>query len=159
VLSCGNAPGTIRRSATVVCRMDAGRIGRSTGWPPEWPRCAVWRSPPGVLPSRLIVAPQAVLCLDRDADTAADRFRHSRVYEHLISLRNSTLKNIDIDAYMSQNLIGTPDEVIRRIGRMAQAGATHLAGLIVVANTQAEMLDQIRLFAREVLPAFRAVAV
>jgi alkanesulfonate monooxygenase SsuD/methylene tetrahydromethanopterin reductase-like flavin-dependent oxidoreductase (luciferase family) len=109
-------------------------------------------------PSELMVAPQAVLCIDRNDEAAAGRFRHSQVYEHLSSLRTSTLRNIDIDAYMSQNLIGSPDEIIRRIHAMADAGANHLAGMIVVANTQDEMMQQIRLFAHEVLPAFRAAS-
>jgi hypothetical protein len=59
---------------------------------------------------------------------------------------------------MSQNLIGDPAEIIRRITAMERAGANHLAGLIVVANTEVEMLDQVRFFAREVLPAFRTAA-
>ena len=75
-----------------------------------------------------------------------------------MSLRGATLKDIDVEAYMSQNLIGTPEEIIRRIERMADAGATQLAGMIVVANQEDELLEQIRFFAREVLPAFEKAA-
>jgi probable F420-dependent oxidoreductase len=157
ILSCGNAPGTIRRAATLCA-----------GWMPAG--LPVDRMAEGVRqlrhlaqeagrdPASLTVAPQVVLCIDADPDAAADRFQRSQVYEHLSSLRGSTLKDIDMDAYMSQNLIGTPDEIIRRIQRMADAGATHLAGLIVVANTEDEMLQQIKLFALEVFPAFRSGA-
>jgi alkanesulfonate monooxygenase SsuD/methylene tetrahydromethanopterin reductase-like flavin-dependent oxidoreductase (luciferase family) len=76
------------------------------------------------------------------------------VYEHLVSLRNAPLKGIELESYTSQNLIGTPEEIIGRVRALAEAGATGLAGLIVVANTTAEMREQMRLFASEVLPAF-----
>lgn len=157
ILSCGNASATIRRAATscagwMPAGLPADRMAAGVARMREHAREA------GRDPSSLLVAPQAVLCIDATDDAAADRFAHSQVYEHLSSLRSTTLKNIDVEAYMSQNLIGSPDEIIRRIGRMAEAGANHLAGLIVVANTEDEMMQQIRLFAREVLPAFRSAA-
>jgi|SRR4051812_17323935 probable F420-dependent oxidoreductase len=158
ILSCGNAPGTIQRAATLCAGwMPAGLpVERMAAGVERLHQLAVEA---GRDPSSLLVAPQTVLCIDRSPDAAAERFRNSQVYEHLASLRNSTLKNIDIEAYMSQNLIGDPEEIIRRITVLERAGANHLAGLIVVANTELEMLDQIRFFAREVLPAFRTAAV
>jgi probable F420-dependent oxidoreductase len=158
ILSCGNAPATIRRAATLCAGwmpagLPADRMAAGVAKMRELAREA------GRDPSSLLVAPQAVLCIDDTDDAAADRFEHSQVYEHLSSLRSSTLRNIDVEAYMSQNLIGSPDEIINRIRRMADAGADHLAGLIVVADTADELRQRIRLFAREVLPAFRPAAV
>ncbi|WP_432825593.1 LLM class flavin-dependent oxidoreductase [Dactylosporangium sp. CA-092794] len=100
------------------------------------------------------VAPQLVLCVDRDPERAVERFTASQAYEHLVSLRKSTLKGIELGSYTSQNLIGTPEQIIERVNRLAEAGATQLAGMIVVANTTDEMREQMRIFAAEVLPAF-----
>jgi probable F420-dependent oxidoreductase len=157
MLSCGNAPGTIRRAATMCAGwMPAGLPFERMAAGVEQMRQLATEA--GRDPSQLMVAPQSVLCIDSSNEVAAERFRNSQVYEHLSSLRTSTLRNIDIDAYMSQNLIGSPEEIIRRINAMAEAGANHLAGMIVVANTEDEMIEQIRLFAREVLPAFRGAS-
>jgi len=152
--SSGNAPGTLRRAARLC-----------DGWMPAG--LPVDRLAAGVRtlrehaeangrdPGALAVAPQMVLCLGDDADDAVARFRRSQVYEHLVSLRNTTLKGIDIDAYVSENLIGDPATVTDRIAGLAEAGAGHLAGMIVVANTVDEMLDQMERFAAEVAPAFK----
>ena len=157
MLSCGNAPGTITRAAQLCAGwMPAGLPVDRIAVGVEQMRAQAVEA--GRDPDSLMVTPQAVLCIDSDEAAAAERYKNSQVYEHLMSLRQSTLKNIDIDAYMSQNLIGGPEEIIRRIQLLADAGATHLAGLIVVANTEDEMLDQIRRFARDVLPAFRTAA-
>jgi probable F420-dependent oxidoreductase len=156
--SSGNAPGTLRRAAR-LCQ----------GWMPAG--LPVSRLAEGVAtlrrhaeeygrdPDALAIAPQMVMCLGRDQDEAVARFTGSQVYEHLVSLRNTTLRNIDIDDYVSENLIGSPEQVVARIQRLADAGADHLAGMIVVANTLDEMVEQIELFAAEVMPAFRTAAV
>jgi hypothetical protein len=76
------------------------------------------------------------------------------VYEHLVSRRKSTFKGIELESYPSQHLTGTPEQIIGRVRALADAGATRLAGIIVVADTTAEMRDQTRMFAAGVLPAF-----
>ncbi|GAA4252982.1 LLM class F420-dependent oxidoreductase [Dactylosporangium darangshiense] len=152
--SSGNAAGTLRRAARLC-----------DGWMPAGLPAA--RLAEGVRtlranaeaggrdPAAIAIAPQMVLCLGDDAGDAISRFRASQVYEHLVSLRATTLKGIDIDAYVSENLIGDAAAVTERIARLAEAGADHLAGMIVVANTVDEMLEQMRRFAVEVAPAFR----
>jgi len=153
IFSCGNADGTIRRAA----RWCAGWM--PAGMPTDRLTAGVERlrslaAEAGRDGAALEVAPQLVLCVDRDADRAMERFTSSQAYEHLVSLRKSTLKGIELDSYASQNLIGTVDEVIARVRRLKEAGATQLAGMIVVANTTDEMREQMRLFAAEVLPEF-----
>ncbi len=157
LLSCGNADGTIRRAAhwcsgwmpagMPTDRLAAG-IRQLHDYAAEYGRDG----------TQLAVAPQLVLCLDADPDRAMDRFTSSQAYEHLVSLRKTTLKGIELDSYTSQNLIGTPEQVIARVTALRAAGATELAGMIVVANSSQEMRDQMRLFAAEVAPAFADAA-
>jgi probable F420-dependent oxidoreductase len=153
LFSCGNADGTIRRAATwcagwMPAGMPADRLAGGVQ------RLRQYAAEAGRGDAAIEVTPQLVLCIDRDRDRATERFTGSQVYEHLVSLRNATLKGIELESYTSQNLIGTPEEIIGRVRALADAGATGLAGMIVVANTTGEMREQMRLFASEVLPAF-----
>lgn len=153
LFSCGNAEGTIRRAASwcagwMPAGMPVDRLAAGVG------RLRQYAAEAGRDGAALDVAPQLVLCVDRDPERAMERFTGSQVYEHLFSLLKSTLKGIDLDSYTSQNLIGTPEQIIGRVRALAEAGATELAGLIVVSNTTGEMREQMRVFAAEVLPAF-----
>ena len=46
----------------------------------------------------------------------------------------------------------TPAEVIDKALAFKAAGVTHLLGLYFAANSVAELLDQMQLFAEEVMP-------
>ncbi|MCK8785687.1 TIGR03619 family F420-dependent LLM class oxidoreductase [Roseomonas sp. NAR14] len=103
-------------------------------------------------PATIEVAPQFIVHLGRTQEAASARFRQSQMHRHLVSLRKSTLKDqagADLEAI---NLIGTPEEVIRRAIRLREAGVTHLLGLYFAANSVQELLDQMQLFAEEVMP-------
>ena len=63
-------------------------------------------------------------------------------------------KGVDLDAYFDANLIGTPDEVCAKVQVYQEAGLDHFCASLFVGNTVDELLDQMRLFARHVLPAF-----
>jgi alkanesulfonate monooxygenase SsuD/methylene tetrahydromethanopterin reductase-like flavin-dependent oxidoreductase (luciferase family) len=65
------------------------------------------------------------------------------------------MRNIDMASFMSENLIGTPDEVIRRLRLIGEAGADGISGIFFAVNTVEEYLAQMRLFASSVMPAFR----
>lgn len=153
IYSCGNAEGTLERAAKWGAGwMPAGMpVDRLAGGVERLREHAVAAGRGDV---DFEVAPQLVLCLDRDPEAAMARFTASQAYEHLVSLRSSTLKGMELESFTSQNLIGTPEQVIERIRALGAAGATEMAGMIVVANSVPEMRDQMKLFASEVLPAF-----
>jgi probable F420-dependent oxidoreductase len=154
LVSCGNADGTIERAARWCAGwMPAGMpVDRLAGGVARLRDLAAGFGRDG---SALEVTPQLVLCLDRDPEAALERFTRSQAYEHLVSLRKTTLKGIELESYSTQNLIGTPEQVIERVAALGVAGATEMAGMIVVANSVDEMREQMRMFAGEVLPAFR----
>ena len=64
------------------------------------------------------------------------------------------MKGVDLDKYMANNLIGTPDEVCAKVASFEEAGLEGFFATLFVADTVDEMLEQMRLFARYVLPAF-----
>ena len=74
------------------------------------------------------------------------------MHAHLTSLRQSTLKDQGALGHEDINLIGTVDDVVERANLMREAGVTHLLGLYFAANDVAELLDQMQVFAEEVVP-------
>lgn len=157
IYSGGNAEGSIRRAAELCegwlpAAIGPARIAAGCATLAELATAA------GRDPAEIDVAPQLVVCLARTSEAAERQFKASQIYEHLLSLQQSTLKGVDISAYVSANLIGSVDEVSERVEAYRAAGATHLSGLLFAGNTLEEMLDQIRLFGEAVMPRFREVA-
>jgi probable F420-dependent oxidoreductase len=153
ILSAGNADGSIRRAA----RLGQGWLPAGIG-PAEVARgrqkLAAYAREAGRDPAELVIALQLVVSIAPTAEAARAAFLGSQLYEHLVSLQRSTLKDVDTSAYEAINLIGTPDEIRRRVARYAEAGVSHLCGLLFVGNTVDELLAQMRLFAETVIPAF-----
>lgn len=157
ILACGNAEETIRRAGQwcegwIPAGLPADRI--KTGVE-QMHRIA---EEAGRDPASLDVAPQIVLCIGRDEDEAMAKFMASQAYEHLMSLRKSTLRGIELDAFRTQNLIGSPAQILERVQRLGDAGAKRLAGMIVATDTEADYAAQIELFAAEVMPAAEGLA-
>ncbi len=101
------------------------------------------------------VAPQIFICIDKSKERAAEIFRQSGLYHHLASLKNSTLKNQNIDSFLEFNLIGTPEDIKEKIRLYEAAGVTHLAALVFTVQTVAEMERQMAIFAEDVISAFK----
>ena len=102
------------------------------------------------------IAPQYSLRLDDSKKSAIEYFKNSQGYQHILSLKDSTFKDQDIEGTLLEvNLIGTPQEVIDKIGQLKDAGVTHCAGLCFDTNTIDEMFEQMQYFADEVMPAFK----
>lgn len=153
IYSAGNSDGAIRRAAQI------GDGWLPAGIPPQRiaaakEKLARYAEEVGRDPSEIAIAPQLIVCIGEDAEDARRVFERSQLYHHLVSLQQSTLRNVSIDEYMTTNLVGTPDDVCHQVEELEAVGVTHLCGLYFVGNTVDEMLEQVRLFGREVLPNF-----
>lgn len=102
--------------------------------------------------SDLQVAPQYIVHVGRDHDTAIARFRQSQMFKHLKSLKKSTLKDQASLNLEDINLVGGIDAVIARAAALREAGVTHFLGLFFAVNSVSELLDQMQFFAEEVRP-------
>jgi probable F420-dependent oxidoreductase len=102
-------------------------------------------------PKTVAVAPQYVVHVGRTQEAALARFRQSQMNKHLTSLKKSTLKEQSA-SHEDINLIGTPDVIVERALALKAAGVTHLLGLYFAANSVAELMDQMQMFAEEVTP-------
>ena len=153
MFSGGNAEGSIRRAAELCegwlpAGMGPERLGQARD------RLFKYAEAAGRDPESIEIAPQLVVCIGRTAEAAEKDFKRSQVYEHLLSLQQSTLKGFDIDSYVSMNLIGSVDEVCELVERYRAAGASHFSGLLFVANNVDQLIEQMELFAETVVERF-----
>jgi probable F420-dependent oxidoreductase len=154
IYSGGNSEGSIRRAAELCdgwlpahLGPEAIRRGRE--------RLALDAEKSGRDPASIATAVQLNVCLGRTAGEAHERFRRSQFGRWHASLAGSMQKGVDLDSYEDLNLVGTPDDIRRRVAALEAAGVEALSATMFVGNTVDEMLDQIRAFARTVMPAFR----
>jgi probable F420-dependent oxidoreductase len=147
---------------------DAGavRAGRySEGWLPAVLPIDVLKRKIAILreaaeeagrdPRAIDIAPQMSVSLGKSREDALRQFRDSQVYQHLLSLKRSTLKDLDLEQVESMNFIGTAAQVAEQIKRYGDAGVTHCCALIFPANTIEETIDQMSTFARDVMSQFK----
>lgn len=102
-------------------------------------------------PDTISVATQFVVCLGRTQAEAEERFKASPVYEEWTTVG---LAGVNLSDFVAANLIGTPEEVCRRVAAIAEAGVDHLAGLVFPGHTVDEVLDQMAEFAGTVIKTF-----
>lgn len=98
------------------------------------------------------VAMQLIAYVGRTHEQAVERFRQSQMYQHLVSLSGSTLKEQVGTQHEDNNLIGTAEEVVEKALQFAKAGVKHLCGTYFCAETVEELKDQMQLFAEDVMP-------
>ena len=106
-------------------------------------------------PNNIEVAPQYIVHIGKTREAALERFGQTQMCAHLTSLRKSTLKDQGTLSHEDINLIGTVDDIVERAIALREAGVTHLCGLYFAANSEAELLDQMLVFAEEVVPRIR----
>lgn len=150
---CGNSPKGIKRAAKwgngwSPCCVSAEEIKEGAS------KLRDYTDQVGGDFSEISVAPEYYLCIDKDFERAMSKFRSSRTYKHLLSLKNITLKGQPIETYERNNLIGTPNTISDQIEKFIEAGAVHMP-LIPLAETIEEFLEQIKLFSKEVIPSFK----
>ena len=101
------------------------------------------------------IAPQLGVTIAKTESQARRTFLSSQLWHHLKSLRKSTLKDQTLSDIGANNLVGSPEQVIDRIGAYQEAGVTHLAGIMFGVNSVRAFLNQMEQFAARVMPAFR----
>jgi alkanesulfonate monooxygenase SsuD/methylene tetrahydromethanopterin reductase-like flavin-dependent oxidoreductase (luciferase family) len=101
---------------------------------------------------KIEVCPQFVVHVGKTHAAAIESFRKSQMNKHLVSLAKSTLKGQGPATHEEINLIGSPSEIVDKALAFREAGVTHLLGLYFAADSVQELLDQMQVFAEEVMP-------
>jgi probable F420-dependent oxidoreductase len=154
IFSGGNANGALRRAGErcegwLPAKIGPAEIAAGRAKITSYARAA------GRDPAVITIGLQTVVCIADTAQRARERFQRSTFDLFRGSLQDTMMKGVDLDKYLADNLIGTPDEVCAKVAAFEDAGLDGFYATLFVANTVDEMLEQMRLFARYVLPAFR----
>jgi probable F420-dependent oxidoreductase len=107
-------------------------------------------------PAAIAIAPQYLVCIGSDHEAALTRFKRSQIYQHLLSLRKSTLREQAGVSMEELNLVGSFDAALEKAMRLREAGVTHFLGLYFAANDESELLDQMQMFAESIMPHLAA---
>lgn len=103
-------------------------------------------------PYVLEMAPQLACYVARTQEEAEEKFAQSQMKLHLDSLSKSTLKDYKGQSHIPSNIIGSIDRCVEQTQKYKDAGATHILGLYFAVNTVEELLEQIQIYAEEVIP-------
>jgi probable F420-dependent oxidoreductase len=150
----GNSPKVIQRAAErgqgwMPAAVSAEEIGRGRHELHRLARAA------GRDPNAIEIAPQLMCCMGKTHEEAVARFRRSRMFVHLQTLSQSTLRGQALDRMEEINLVGSPDEVVERIGKLAGVGVTTLGAMSFLSETKEIMAEDMAFFAQEIMPRFR----
>jgi len=108
-------------------------------------------------PAKIEVAPEAGCSISKDSVAARKNFFKSLMYHHLLSLRESTLKDLKSfsdEELLKRNFVGSPDEIIKKL-ESYEAGGVHHIWFDFIALTIEEVLERMELFAETVFPSFK----
>ncbi len=104
--------------------------------------------------SEIDVAVSLAVSLDSTRERAVERFLNSHVGHRFTSWTSDPEV---IDRMIRGNLIGTPEEVAEKIRERAEAGMTHCAPQHIAAETVEEMIEQMHIYAEEVIPLCKSL--
>ncbi|WP_326821613.1 TIGR03619 family F420-dependent LLM class oxidoreductase [Streptosporangium sp. NBC_01639] len=151
ILSGGNAPGSRTRAALYAggwlpACLTPEEVAKGIG-DIKAQAAAAGRE----LPDRFEVALQLAVCVAPTHEEAWRKFRSSQLYNHMVSLSGTTLKDQGVSDLAARNLIGTPDSVAEQVAAYQEAGVDTLAGLLFAANTVEETLVGMHEFSETVI--------
>jgi alkanesulfonate monooxygenase SsuD/methylene tetrahydromethanopterin reductase-like flavin-dependent oxidoreductase (luciferase family) len=83
---------------------------------------------------------------------ARTKERAVREYGASRQARFSLIRGASVEKLVADNWIGTPDEVTQKILAVARQGVSHFNLLHIAGDTMSERLEQMQMFAEEVMP-------
>ncbi len=96
--------------------------------------------------SDIDVVVEAQLCLAQTHEAAVEKYRASRLGQFRLSRGQET------SSLVATGWIGTPGEVVEKISKIKEEGVTHFHALHTAGDTMEEAMEQMEVFAQEVVP-------
>ncbi len=134
----------------------AARVGQ--GWLPGWrpwnelaERIVLLKrraAEQGRDPAQVEVAPQFSVTVGKTPEAAEKRYMASGLVAHRQSLAYT---GRDLSQQVTANLVGSPELLREKVGKLAAIGVDHCCALMFPANTVQEMNDQVQWFAEDVI--------
>ncbi len=98
-------------------------------------------------PSEIEVVAYGVMSLAKTREEALARYK--------LGPSSHRSKGMSDDQIVATHFIGTPSEIVEKVGRLQEAGVTHCVANTFPVDTIEEMLEQAQMYGEEILPAFR----
>ncbi len=138
--------GEIPENATRVAKWGTGwsnnRLREQLSIGQRWELLRPLLEERGRDPSEIDMHTEATLWLASTHDEAVERFRDG-------------WQGTDFDQVVERGLIGTPSEIVEKVGAMQEEGLTHLIGIPGRVQSFEEWLEQVHIFGEEVVSAFK----
>lgn len=97
---------------------------------------------------------QVWLSFGRDRASATDKLERSQHWRRTIALTPDSSADDHLARFSAANLLGTPDEVIQQIRSLQERTRVDHIGVVMLGENARELLEDMRLFSTEVMPAF-----
>ena len=97
---------------------------------------------------------QVWLSFGHDRASALGKLKRSQHWRRMLAVRNDLSEDEHVRRFAAGNLLGTPDEVIQQVRSLEERTRAHHVGVVILGENTRELLEDMRLFAREVMPAF-----
>jgi probable F420-dependent oxidoreductase len=97
---------------------------------------------------------QVWLSFGRDREAAVEKLKRSQHWRRTVAVRGDLSEDEHLQRFGASNLLGTPDDVIEQIRALEQRTHVHHLGVVMLGEDTRELLEDMHLFAREVMPVF-----
>lgn len=106
-------------------------------------------------PDEIEVTAQLRIAIGDTSDEAMTVLKDSQHFKRICASKPDESPDDLAKVFASRDLMGSPEELIQRVGEYEAAGADQL-GLIFLADNRRELFERVELFGKKVLPAFQA---
>jgi probable F420-dependent oxidoreductase len=97
---------------------------------------------------------QVWLSFGTDRQSAIEKLQRSQHWRRMRAIGPDLSKDDHVERFVAGNLLGSPDEVIQQIRLLQERTRVDHVGVVMLGETTRELLEDMKLFAREVIPAF-----
>lgn len=107
---------------------------------------------PGSIPLHF----QIWLSFGTSREAAIKKLKRSQHWRRILALRSDLNEDEHLRRFCAGNLLGTPDEVVQQIRWVQERTRVDHLGVVMLGDNTRELLEDMQLFARDVMPAFAA---
>jgi probable F420-dependent oxidoreductase len=97
---------------------------------------------------------QIWLSFGASRDAAIAKLKRSQHWRRLLAMRSQLGEDEHMRQFAAGNLLGTPGEVVEQIRHLQERTHVDHLGVVMLGENTRELLDDMQLFARDVMPAF-----
>jgi probable F420-dependent oxidoreductase len=97
---------------------------------------------------------QVWLSFGTDRQSAIKKLQRSQHWRRSLAVRPDLTEDDHLERFVAGNLLGRPDEVIQQIRSLQERTRVEHLGVVMLGDSARELLDDMQLFAHEVMPAF-----